>query len=285
MPARRGEALTQVAHSLQQLRDLVEDDERRGARERVADVRMRQHVFRPQLPRTCEVAPDEERCGQRQPAAERLADADDVRDVLPGPQLPDAPESRIDRVDDQQRVRLVAACAQPRQPALRRNARTGATLHRLGDHAAGVVGQPARIIPVAAAVHRTRKPRGERCAEALEPGRGEREQPGAVVGAVERDDAGLARREQCGAQCDLHGVLSGDAELRRPRQRLAQLSRHLGIREIAERMRDRSLGDRLHHAWIAVPERGDAEAGGEVEVLPPVRVPDAAAFRTRPEQR
>src|SRR6266508_5509483 len=71
-------------------------------------------------------------------------------------------------------------------------------------------------------VNRPRQPRCERLAKALEPGRCEREQARAVVRAVERDDARLAGRKQRRAQRDLDRVLTGDAELGGPRQRVAE---------------------------------------------------------------
>ena len=43
------------------------------------------------------------------PAAERLADAEHVRDLLAGPHLADPAQPRVDRVDDEQRSGLVAA--------------------------------------------------------------------------------------------------------------------------------------------------------------------------------
>ena len=50
-------------------------------------------------------------------------------------------EPAVDLVGDQERARLVAALAQPLEEAVRRNARAGAALHRLDDHAAGVLRQ------------------------------------------------------------------------------------------------------------------------------------------------
>ena len=106
-----------------------------------------------------------------------------------------------------------------------------------------------------------------------------------MVGAVERDDPGLAGREQRGAQRDLDRVLAGDAELRRPAEPLAEPDRHLRLGEVAERVRDRLRRHGGADLRIRVAERGDAEAAGEVEVLAPVRVPDAAALGPRPDHR
>jgi len=94
-------------------------------------------------------------------------------------------------------------------------------LHRLGDHACGVFGQRAWILPVRIPVHRPGQPYIERLAELLESRRREREQARAVVRALERDDSGLPRCEQRRAQCDLDGIRTGDAELRGPRQATA----------------------------------------------------------------
>jgi hypothetical protein len=111
----------------------------------------------------------------------------------------------------------------------------------------------------------------------------EREQPGAVIRAVERDDAWTAGREQRGAQRDLNGVLAGHAELGRLRQRLAQALRHLCFGEVAERVHDRLLGPRANDARVAVAKRSDAEAGGEVDELAALRVPNARPLRARPD--
>ncbi len=133
-------------------------------------------------------------------------------------------------------------------------------------------------------MHGSRQPRRKRLAEALEPGRGEGQQTRAMVRAVERDDSRLAGREQCGAQGDLDGVLAGDAELRGPGERVAEPLSHFCLCQVAERMNDRGVVDRLDDARIAMPERRDAEAPGQVDELAPVRVPDAAALGPGPDQ-
>jgi hypothetical protein len=117
----------------------------------------------------------------------------------------------------------------------------------------------------------------------LERRRGEREQARAVVGAVERHDSGPSGCEQRRSQRDLDRVLSRDAELGRPRERLAQPHRHLGVGKVAERVHDLLLAPRLEDARVAVAERGDAEAAGQVEQLAAVRERDAAAFGTAPD--
>ena len=106
-----------------------------------------------------------------------------------------------------------------------------------------------------------------------------------MVSAFERDDARLPGGEQRGAERDLDRVLPADAELRRPRQRLAQAHRHLGVGEIAERVHDLLLAPGLEDARIAVTERRDAEAAGEIEELAPVGERDAAALGPRPDHR
>jgi hypothetical protein len=134
-------------------------------------------------------------------------------------------------------------------------------------------------------MHRTRQPRRERLAKPFEAGRGEREQAGAVVGALEGDDPRPPGRQQRGAQRDLDRVLAGHAELRRPRQRLAQAHRHLGSGEIAERVHDLLFAPGLEDPRVPMPERRDAEASGEVEQLTPVGERDAAALGARPDHR
>ena len=176
MPSGPLEALARLAHPVEQLRNLVQHDEARGARERVPGVRVRVDVLGAELPHLLETVAIEERRRERQAAAERLADAEHVRDFLAGPHLADPAEPREDRVDDEQRPRLVAAAAKRLEEAVRRDARPGSALHRLDDHAAGVLGQRSGILAVRAPVHRPGQPRRERLAELLEAGRGEREQ-------------------------------------------------------------------------------------------------------------
>ena len=257
---------------VEQRRHLVEHDERRCARERVADVRVRVDVRVAELPERLEAVAHEERSRERQPAAERLADADDVGDVGAGPELADAAEARVDRVDDEERAGLVAAAAQRLEEAVGRDARARAPLHRLDDHARRVARQTARVLAVRCAGARAREAIARHGARnSLEPRRREREQAGAVVRAVEGDDARPPGREVRGAQRDLDRVLAGDAELRRPRQRGAEPHRHLRVGEVAERVHDLLRAPRLEDARVAVAERRDAEAAGEVEQLAPVR--------------
>ena len=96
--------------------DFVEDDGRRFAGKRIPDVRMRQDVLRTEIPDAFEVWTDEERRRERQAAAERLADADDVRHLLAGPQLADPAEPGVDRVDDEQRAGVVTPPSQRLEP-------------------------------------------------------------------------------------------------------------------------------------------------------------------------
>jgi hypothetical protein len=166
-----------------------------------------------------------------------------------------------------------------------RNTGAAAALHRLDDHDAGVRRQLAGVLAIAASVHGPGQPGGERLAEAFDPRRRQRKQSGAVVGALECDDARLSRREQGSAEGDLDGVLAGDAQLGGPRQRLPQALRRLRLGEVAERVHHWSLRDRLPNPRIAVTEHGDSETARQVDVLAAVLVPDATAFGTRPDQR
>ncbi len=106
-----------------------------------------------------------------------------------------------------------------------------------------------------------------------------------MVGAVEGDDPRPPRREKRRAERDLDRVLPRHAELRRPRERLPQPHRDLGVGEIPERVHDLLLAPCLEDARVAVPERGDAEAAGEIEQLAPVRERDAAALGACPDHR
>src|SRR3954451_18691538 len=105
-------------------------------------------------------------------------------------------------------------------------------------------------------MHRARKPVLPRLLELREVGRREREKPGAVVGALERDDSVATRRELRRAQRDLDRVFAGDAELRGPRQRVTQLLRDLRVREIAERVHDLLALPCFEDARVAMAERG-----------------------------
>ena len=285
MPAGPLEPLARLPHALEQLRHLGEHDESRGARERVPDVRVRVYVLRPELPDLLEAVAIEQHRRERQTAAERLADAEHVRDLFTRPHLADTAEPAEDRVDDEQRPGFVATATHRLEEVVGRHARAGPPLHRLDDHAACVVRQRPGILAVRAPVNRPRQPRRERLAEPLEAGRGEREQPGAVVRAVEGDDAGLPGREQSRPQRDLDRVLPRHAELRGPRQSLAQAHRHFGIREIAERVDDLLLAPGLEDPCVAVAERSDSEAAGQVEQLAPVVERDAAALGPCPDHR
>ena len=71
---------------------LVQQHERRGARERAADVGVRVDVLRPELPQLLQPVAVEERGRERQAAAERLADAEHVRDVVARTELADPAE-------------------------------------------------------------------------------------------------------------------------------------------------------------------------------------------------
>ena len=122
MPARLLEAVTSIAHTVEQLRYLVEHHQARGAGERVPDVRVRVHVLGAESPGRLEALAVEQRRRQRQAAAERLADAEHVRDLLARPQLAHPAEPRVDRIDHEHRPRLVAAAAKRFEEAVRRHA-------------------------------------------------------------------------------------------------------------------------------------------------------------------
>ena len=219
-PAGALEALAHRRHVLEQPRHLVEHDERGCARERIADVRVRVDVRLAELPERLEA-----RRARRAPpraAARRRAPC-----RCRGCRRRRRRATARRRARGRRRSRRRRAARRPRRSARatsrgtrRRHARARASLHRLDDHARRVGGQRARILAVRAAVHRAREARLPRLAELLEARRREREQAGAVVRAVEGDDAGPAGGEQRGAQRDLDRVLARDAELRGPRQRV-----------------------------------------------------------------
>ncbi len=101
VPARRLESLARLVHAVEQLRHLLEHHEARGTRKRVTGMRVGVDVLGPQLPDLLEIVAVEERRRERQTAPERLADADDVRDLLARPHLAHPAEPREDRVDDE----------------------------------------------------------------------------------------------------------------------------------------------------------------------------------------
>ena len=90
VPAGPLEALARLVHSVEQLRHLVEHHEARGAGEGIAGVGVRVDVLRPELPDVFEAVAVKQRRRERQPAAERLADAEHVRDLLARPHVADA---------------------------------------------------------------------------------------------------------------------------------------------------------------------------------------------------
>src|SRR5581483_567827 len=278
VPAGALEALPLLANVVEERRQLLEQDERGRAGERIADVGVCVDVCRPELPQLLEPLAVEERRREREAAAERLADADDVRELRSRPRLADPPEAGVDRVDDEERTGLVAALAQTRQECVGGHPRAGPSLHRLDDDAGGVARQRPGILAVGVAMHRARQPSAEGLA-----GGGEGEQAGAVVGALEGDDSRAAGGEMGRPEGDLDRVLAGDAELRRTRQRATEALRHLRLGEVAERVDDRLLAPRGEDPRVAVAERGHAEAAGEVEQLATVRERHTAPFRVRPD--
>src|SRR4051794_2777832 len=157
---------------------------------------MRVDVLDAELPHIRELGTNEQRRREWQPTAERLADTEDVRDVGARPELADAAEPGEDRVDDEERSGVVTALPQGREELFCRNPRASPSLYGLDDHDTRIVGKRAWILSVCAPVHRPRQPRFEGLAKPFQACGREREQPGAVIRAVERDDARLARRQQ-----------------------------------------------------------------------------------------
>ena len=144
--------------------------------------------------------------------------------------------------------------------------------------------QRARILAEPAAVHRPGEPGPKRQAKGVDRGGREGEQAGPVVRAFEGEDPRLARRKQGGAKRDLDRVLPRHPELRRPGQALAEVHGHLSVGQIAERVHDRLSAPGLEDLRIPVPERGNPEAAGEIEVLPAVGVDDTTALGLSPDQ-
>src|SRR5438105_5002523 len=87
VPPRGRELVAQLVNTVEETRDLLEDNEPCRTRKRITDVRMGVDVLTAEVPRLREVTSDEERSRQRKAATERLADAQDVGDFRAGPHL------------------------------------------------------------------------------------------------------------------------------------------------------------------------------------------------------
>ncbi len=224
----------------------------------------------------------------RKSRAESLTAGDEVGEVAAAPKRARSSEPRVDLVRDEERARLVAAFAEPLEETGGRDARPRPALDGLDNDAPRVERERAGILPERPAMHGAGKPRREGTPEVLEAARREREQPRAVVGARERDDARATGDEKRGPQGDLDRVLPGHAEHDLTvvaRQASPQLGGDVGLGQIAQGVHAaRSLlGDRRLDLRVSVAESRDPESAREVDVPAPLRVDDTAPLGLRPD--
>ena len=254
------------------------------------------------LPAAEEVAAGDHR-GDRQPAAQRLAAAEDVR---PHPLVLDGEEGRPVRPKP---VKISSAISSV--PCLRQISASPAS------QPAGGISTPSRptigstiaapMSPLArTSCTRARSPPkgsrrtcavemgGEGGAELLPRGDVERPERRAVVGGLEGEDARPAGGAEGGLQGDLDRLGAGDREedLRLvDRRDLHQPPRELDAQrmghDVPEGVEEPAglLAHRLHHPRMAMADRGDAEARGEVYIEVAVDVADVGAPRLLPEDR
>ena len=254
---------------------------------------------------------------QRQPAAERLRQRDEVRHhvvLLEREHRPDAAERGLRLVDDEQHPALLAALLEPREVAVGQRHDAARAQDRLDDRGGGCAyglgvgerearveaGEVAAVAAVgdraAVGVRRRQRHRaGQRRAVAAPAGavgarRGARGH--AVPRAREREHLVAAGVELREPQRGLVRLAAGGEEHRageRLGQQRHQLARKLGDvarEEAAEQMHRAAAGvpHRVEDRRVAVAERGAHLAGGEVEHLASVLGGEPAALGALDEE-
>src|SRR5512133_830104 len=101
---------------------------------------VRIQILLAKVPYLLEISLDEDRCRDRQPAPECLADAEDVSIIGAGPHFSDSAEAGEDCIHDEQCANFVASSAQRREEVVRWDARTRTSLHGLDDDDSRVFG-------------------------------------------------------------------------------------------------------------------------------------------------
>ena len=249
------------------------------------------------------IARARDRCRQRQAAAERLGEREDVRHdavLLEREHRADAAERGLRLVEDQQHAALLAVLLEPREVAVGQRHDAAGAEDRLGDHGGGRAdglrvgerhaGVEAGHVAAVAAVgdraavgvrRRERHRAGHRRAVAAAAGavRARRRAGGhPVPRAGEREHLVAAGVELREPQRGLVGLAAGREEHRareRLRQHGHQLARELddvGREEAAEEVHDALAGvaHRVEDRGVAVAERRAHLARGEVEDPPAV---------------
>ena len=240
-----------------------------------------------------------------EPVAQRFRRGEDVRvcgsgEALVRPQLPRARESALDLVVDEHGADFVAAVPQGLEEGGRGHVDPAFALDGLDDHPAGFFGDevPEAGFVVVGAVDEA----GDHGAEGFlvfgVRRRGQAAHGPPVEGIVEADDLVL-RPGRLPHLADLPGELDGgfvglgagvaDEDLGRVGHGAcgARLLDH-ELREGAGPgvvvqvgsvdQRPRLLPDQFRHLGVAVAQRVDGDARGEVEVFPVLDVPEVAAF-------
>ena len=239
----------------------------------------------------------------RHAAAEPLRQRHHVRlDAvqLVAPQRPEPPDARLDLVEDQQQVVLVAPVAQALEVLLRGRVDAALALDRLDHHRAGLVG--GRLLDRLKVVERDRvgqeavRQRAVILLVGRLAGRGQHRQRAAVERVVGRDDlvgavplvlAVLARQlHRALVRLDAAVREEDPVEDRVLDQQVGQLELRHGV-ELVRRVDQlrRLLGQRVHDHRRAVAQRVDGPAADHVQVRLPLLVPDPAALAAHQHDR
>ena len=211
---------------------------------------------------------------------------------------------------------FVAKFSQQRQKFRRRNVDAAARLNRLDQNRADSVrggksrrnrifddrqGRPAFVGNVTKAAELAEL-RTERAAEMFAVRGVERAVAEAVIRAVKRDDAAFAGGEQGGLERGFDGFKTGIAEngfagigfcqlLQRSKVIRLNSLRQFGLERVRMHVAHRVQQFRhlflpgFDDVWIRVAGGGDAERGGQIQILFPVGIPDVNALRAFPDNR
>lgn len=279
----------------------LERGERRGAGERMRyeGARVQRLAFAPE---GLEQLGASDRRGDRHPAAERLAAAEQIGAhafVLDCEAGAGAAEAGEDFVDDERHAVRATVLGERREPARRWHEHALASDHRLDDGRAdrlGVEGRGDELVrgaerqPDDARAQRRR----ERRAELGARGHGERAERHAVVAGIEGEHSGASGRRERRLEGDLDRVGAGDGEVdtrvvdrREAGEALGERDAGRVRRDVAEAVQELAglAHDRGDDRRMPVTDGGDAEAGGEVDEEIAVDVEDVRAERLAPDER